>query len=104
DAGLDEAGAARGYRSLLGLAIASVLVSSPEPSPARGRGEPVAETFRRTAETADLHHLRRVLPALVGDGCDTDFDFELDLLIAGFRAVGADRAGSSAADRESTPG
>jgi AcrR family transcriptional regulator len=103
DAGLDEQRAARGYRSMLGLAIASVLVSSPEP-PVAGQREPVAETFRRTAETADLRHLRRVLPAMLGDGCAAapGFDFELDLLIAGFHAAGGVTAGhrtESAADR-----
>ena len=72
DAGLDERAAARGYRSLLGLVLGSVLVEAADPAvplmPDSERAEPIADWFVRMVTPAGLRHCT-VLPALVVADC-----------------------------------
>ena len=100
DAGLDERGAARAYRSLLGLVFGSVLAEAADPAvppgPDTERAEPIADWFVRMVTPAGLPHLYRALPALMATDCAADFDHELDLLIRGLRASAPSRAAWSA--------
>jgi TetR/AcrR family transcriptional regulator, tetracycline repressor protein len=90
DGGLDERGAARAYRSLIGLVFGSVLAATADPAvaavPEDERAEPIADWFTRMATPARLPYLYRALPALLAADCGADFNDELDLLIQGLRA------------------
>ncbi|WP_284740154.1 TetR/AcrR family transcriptional regulator [Amycolatopsis sp. RTGN1] len=85
DAGLAEEAAARSYRSLLGMLFGSVLTGTAGTATPAVRAEPVAAWFRRTVTAAELPSLHRVLPALEAGDCVQDFEYQLDLLIAGLR-------------------
>lgn len=91
DAGLDERGAARGYRSLIGLVFGAVLTETvglsgvPDPSDLE-RAEPVVAWFRRSVTADGLPSLHRALPSLLDGDCLQDFEFQLDLVIGGLRA------------------
>jgi TetR/AcrR family tetracycline transcriptional repressor len=93
DAGLDARGAARGYRSLMGLVFGAVLTESVGLSGASGasvddteRAEPVVAWFQRLVTASELPSLHQVLPSLLEGDCLQDFEFQLDLLIAGLGA------------------
>ncbi|MER6663724.1 TetR/AcrR family transcriptional regulator C-terminal domain-containing protein [Amycolatopsis japonica] len=91
DAGLDERGAARGYRSLIGLVFGAVLTETvglsgvPDPSDL-ARAEPVVAWFRRSVTAGGLPSLHRALPSLLDGDCLQDFEAQLDLVIGGLRA------------------
>jgi AcrR family transcriptional regulator len=88
DAGLGEEAAARSYRSLLGMLFGAVLTGTAGPAaPATpaARAEPVAAWFRRMVTAAELPSLHRVLPALEAGDCVQDFEYQLELLLAGLR-------------------
>ncbi|WP_019930422.1 TetR/AcrR family transcriptional regulator C-terminal domain-containing protein [Nocardia sp. BMG111209] len=90
DAGLDDRAAARYYRSLLGLLFGSALArtadvaESPDVS-----GDSIADWFRDTAAAENLPHLSRVLPALIDADCYPDFGHEIEIFVAGVRAMAA---------------
>ncbi|WP_181772270.1 TetR family transcriptional regulator [Amycolatopsis pittospori] len=92
DAGLDERGAARGYRSLMGLVFGAVLTESVGLSGASGasgveaRAEPVGDWFQRLVTARELPALHRVLPSMLEGDCLQDFEFQLDLVIGGLGA------------------
>ncbi|OXM46962.1 TetR/AcrR family transcriptional regulator C-terminal domain-containing protein [Amycolatopsis alba] len=97
DAGLDERGAARGYRSLIGLVFGAVLTETvglsgvPDASNASDvsdveRAEPVVAWFQRSVTADALPSLHRALPSLLDGDCLQDFEFQLDLVIGGLRA------------------
>jgi TetR/AcrR family tetracycline transcriptional repressor len=90
DGGLDEAAAARGYRSLMGLTFGAVLVDSVglAGTPAE-REEPVDDWFVRMVNPRDHPNLLRVLPALQSVDCVQDFQEQLALLLAGLRVSAA---------------
>ncbi|MER7864685.1 MULTISPECIES: TetR/AcrR family transcriptional regulator [Amycolatopsis] len=91
DAGLDERGAARGYRSLIGLVFGAVLTETvglsgvPDPSDLE-RAEPVVAWFQRSVTADGLPSLHRALPSLLDGDCLQDFEAQLDLVIGGLRA------------------
>jgi TetR/AcrR family tetracycline transcriptional repressor len=85
DAGLDERAAARAYRSLLGMLFGSVLTGTAGTGTPVARAEPVVAYFRRMVTAEELPSLHRVLPALEAGDCVQDFEYQLDLLIAGLR-------------------
>lgn len=108
DAGLDERGAARGYRSLMGLVFGAVLTESVGLSgeaPRLERGEPVGAWFQRLVTAEELPALHRVLPSMLEGDCLQDFEFQLDLLIGGLSASAA-RSGATSGDgvRGRSPG
>jgi TetR/AcrR family transcriptional regulator, tetracycline repressor protein len=89
DAGFGTHAAVRGYRVLLDIVFGSVLLEAAGSDEAAGDGgpaEPVADWFRRNVTEAELPHLHRSLPAMAGAGCEQDFGYELELLIAGLQA------------------
>lgn len=92
DAGFDERGAARGYRSLIGLVFGAVLTetvglsgAAPETTELE-RAEPVVAWFQRSVTADGLPSLHRALPSLLEGDCLRDFEFQLDLVIGGLRA------------------
>ncbi|WP_410665737.1 TetR/AcrR family transcriptional regulator C-terminal domain-containing protein [Amycolatopsis sp. lyj-84] len=88
DAGLDERGAARGYRSLMGLVFGAVLTESVGLSGgvSEARAEPVDAWFQRLVTARELPALHRVLPSMLEGDCLQDFEFQLDLVIGGLAA------------------
>jgi len=90
DAGLDERGAARGYRSLMGLVFGAVLTESVGlsggSSDGEVRAEPVGDWFQRLVTARELPALHRVLPSMLEGDCLQDFEFQLDLVIGGLGA------------------
>ncbi|MFF4597123.1 TetR/AcrR family transcriptional regulator C-terminal domain-containing protein [Amycolatopsis sp. CA-161197] len=86
DAGLDEAAAARGYRSLMGLTFGAALADSVAGGVAQ-RDEPVGDWFSRMVTPEELPNLYRVLPSLADVDCVQDFHDQLDLLLTGLRAA-----------------
>ncbi|HEY3708215.1 MAG TPA: TetR/AcrR family transcriptional regulator C-terminal domain-containing protein [Amycolatopsis sp.] len=90
DGGLDEAAAARGYRSLMGLTFGAALADSVglAGAPAE-REEPVDDWFARMVNPRDHPNLVRVLPALESVDCVQDFQEQLALLLAGLRVSAA---------------
>lgn len=87
DAGLDEAAAARHYRSLLGLMFGSVLARSADVTDVGEQDEPIDAWFRRHVTATELPSLHRALPALIDADCHPDFGDEIGIFLAGVDAA-----------------
>ncbi|MGW4483296.1 TetR/AcrR family transcriptional regulator C-terminal domain-containing protein [Amycolatopsis sp. NPDC004368] len=86
DGGLDEAAAARGYRSLMGLTFGAALADSVSGAVSGARPEE-PDWFSRMVTPQELPNLHRVLPALAALDCVQDFHAQLDLLLGGLRTT-----------------
>lgn len=81
DAGLDERGAAKTYRTLIGLLFGSALRDTVDVAKSPKRTEQVDDWFRRVVTEDELPSLYRALPALMDASCAPEFADELGLLI-----------------------
>ncbi|MGW7534525.1 TetR/AcrR family transcriptional regulator C-terminal domain-containing protein [Amycolatopsis sp. NPDC054798] len=83
DAGLDDTGTVRAYRSLTGLAFGAVLTEETGLAGARAeRAEPVDDWFRRMATPSETPNLHRLLPVLTDADCRQDFRTQLDVWVS----------------------
>ncbi|WP_409462293.1 TetR/AcrR family transcriptional regulator [Amycolatopsis sp. GA6-003] len=83
DAGLDDVGTVRAYRSLTGLAFGAALTEETGLAGAPlDRAEPVDDWFRRMATPSETPNLHRLLPVLTDADCRQDFETQLDLFVS----------------------
>ena len=105
DAGLDEYGAVRGYRSILGTVFGAVLTDTVDATGVdTNRAVPIGVWFTTNVTEAEMPSLHRVLPALGRADCVQDFTFQVDLLIAGLRTAAATSTSSATDELAQRPG